>query len=70
MVLVPRNIQIVLGPRDIRIVLGPRDSNFNIPLIIGLFPRELVDPKIQLQSWLEIEAHSIRHNPVIMGQFI
>ena len=44
-VLGPRTLVKVLGPRDIRIVLGPRDSNFNIPLIIGLFPRELVDPR-------------------------
>ena len=53
-VLVPRNIQIVLGPRasvivlgprDIQIVLGPRDSNFDIPLVRGLFPRALVDPE-------------------------
>ena len=45
-VLGPRALVIVLVLRDIRIVLGPRDSNFNIPLIIGLFLRELVDPNV------------------------
>ena len=46
-VLGPRALVIVLVPRDIQIVLGPRDSKFDIPLIIGLFPRELIDPATQ-----------------------